>query len=115
MSGSTPQPAARRRRRRRGVALAAAVVCGLAAAPAADAATLTFDTARVAAPGNPTASFVPFTDAIYSSCAVAPQGKKGCVTVGSVGQPYDIGELEVTVAQWVAFLNTANPRGLDPH
>ena len=60
-------------------------------------------------------SVVPFTDAIYASCSAAPQTGAGCVTVGSVSRPYDIGELEVTVSQWVAFLNTADPKGRDPH
>lgn len=58
---------------------------------------------------------VPFSDAIYSSCSVAPATPAGCLSVGSVGYSYGIGELEVTVTQWVAFLNTVDPRGTDPH
>jgi hypothetical protein len=60
-------------------------------------------------------SVVPFSDAIHPSCSVAPKTPAGCLSVGSVGTSYDIGELEVTVAQWVAFLNTVDPRGTDPH
>ena len=58
---------------------------------------------------------VPFKDAIYPSCSVAPTTPAGCLSVGSVPYRYDIGELEVTVAQWVAFLNTVDPRGTDRH
>src|SRR5262249_49725614 len=36
-------------------------------------------------------------------------------TVGSVGYPYEIGQLEVTVPQYVAFLNTADPAGTNRH
>jgi formylglycine-generating enzyme required for sulfatase activity len=60
-------------------------------------------------------AIVPFTDAIYQSCAEAPQSKKGCQTLGGVDYRYGIGRLEVTVAQWVAFLNTVDPRGRDRH
>jgi hypothetical protein len=93
------------------VALAAAAPVAGAAAPAE----LTFRTVRVAAPGNPAAAVVPFSDAIYPSCSAAPASPVGCVSVGSVGHSYGIGELEVTVAQWVAFLNTVDPAGSDPH
>ncbi len=107
---------ARSRRRCRRLGLATIVAMGaLALAPAADAATLTFRTARVGAAGNQSAAVVPFSDAIYGSCSAAPSTKAGCVTVGSVARPYGIGELEVTVAQWVAFLNTVDPTGRDPH
>jgi len=86
-----------------------------ASATAAGPAQLTFKTARVGDPGNPSVSIVPFTDAIYSSCSAAPQTKAGCLAVGSVGSAYGIGELEVTVSQWVAFLNTVDPTGRDRH
>ena len=102
-----------------GPGFAAAILVGLlavaAAADAASPARLTFKTARVAAPGNPAVSVVPFTDAVYPSCSVAPKSQAGCLSVGSVARSYGIGELEVTVAQWVAFLNTVDPRGTDPH
>jgi formylglycine-generating enzyme required for sulfatase activity len=99
--------------------VAGALLWGLALAPAAGASSgpahLTFETVRVGSPGNKAVSVVPFSDAVYASCSVAPQTKAGCLSVGSVGYPYGIGELEVTVAQWVAFLNTVDPRGTDQH
>lgn len=100
--------------------LAAAALALLAAlAPAAQAApkpaVLTFKTAEVGAPGNPAVAIVPFEDAIYRSCEEAPVTKKGCQYVGGVSYRYGIGQLEVTVAQWVAFLNTADPTGSDRH
>jgi hypothetical protein len=94
---------------------AAAALIALAAASSAGAATLTFKTVRVGAPANPSVAVVPFTDALYSSCSTAPSSKKGCVTLGSVSKPYGIGELEVTVRQWVTFLNAVDPRGHNPH
>jgi hypothetical protein len=78
-------------------------------------AVVTVQTVKVAAPENAAVAIVPFTDAIYQSCADAPAGSKGCLSVGSVNHPYGIGELEITVGQWVAFLNTADPDGTDPH
>jgi hypothetical protein len=98
--------------------VAAGLSLGLALAPAAGAsgpAQLTFRTARVGSPGNPAVAVVPFSDAIYASCSTAPQTKAGCLSVGSVGHSYGIGELEVTVTQWVAFLNTVDPKGTDRH
>jgi formylglycine-generating enzyme required for sulfatase activity len=98
--------------------VAAALLGGLALAPTAVAssrAQLTFRMVRVGSPGNRAASVVPFSDAIYRSCSVAPKTPAGCLSIGSVGRSYDIGELEVTVAQWVVFLNTVDPRGTDAH
>ncbi len=101
--------------------LFALLVAGLLLA-AADAslaapkpAVLTLKTARVGAPGNPAVAIVPFEDAVYKGCGEAPQTKKGCQDVGGVPYRYGIGELEVTVAQWVAFLNTADPLGRNRH
>lgn len=88
------------------VALAAPAVAGAKS----NAAVLTFRVANVGSPGNPSASIVPFFDGIYPSCASAPAGKT-CLTVGSVPYVYGIGELEVTVRQYVAFLNTVDPAG----
>jgi formylglycine-generating enzyme required for sulfatase activity len=76
---------------------------------------VTLATVRVGAPGNPSVGVVPFQDAVYRSCADAPTTTPGCLTVGGVGYRYEIGQLEVTVGQWVAFLNTADPEGRDPH
>jgi hypothetical protein len=107
------------RSRNHGPGFAAAILVGLlAVAPAAGAASparLTFKTVRVGSPDNRAVSVVPFFDGIYPSCSVAPKTPAGCLTVGSVAGSYGIGELEVTVAQWVAFLNTVDPRGRDPH
>lgn len=69
------------------------------------------DQVSVGAPGNPSNAIVPFTDAIYPSCADAPSGSSNCLTIGSVPYRYQIGELEVTVSQWVKFLNTIDPGG----
>src|SRR4051812_17251652 len=73
---------------------------------AAKRATVSMKTVVVGAPGNPSVGIVPFTDAIYKSCDGAPSG---CITVGGVDAPYRIGQLEVTVKQWVKFLNTVDP------
>lgn len=95
------------------VLLAATVSLAAAAASLAapKPAVLTLRTAQVGAPGNPSVAIVPFTDAIYRNCSEAPQTKAGCQEVGGVKYRYGIGELEVTVAQWVAFLNTVDPAG----
>jgi formylglycine-generating enzyme required for sulfatase activity len=78
-------------------------------------AVVTLTTVDVGAPRNPSVAIVPFTDAIYQSCADAPQEKAGCQTLGGVDYRYGIGRLEITVGQWVAFLNTVDPTGRDPH
>lgn len=96
------------------LALAAAALALLMPA-GARAAAVTLTTVEVGAPNNPSVAIVPFTDAIYPSCADAPQTSRGCQTLGGVARPYAIGRLEVTVAQWVAFLNTADPSGRDRH
>jgi hypothetical protein len=72
-------------------------------------------TVTVGAPGNPSVGIVPFTDAIYKSCAEAPQSQPACQLVGGVNHRYGIGQLEITVAQWVKFLNTVDPTGRDKH
>ena len=114
-------------------AMALAALClpaAASAAPLAGASTvrpgaptkpavLVFKTAEVGAPGNPAVGIVPFTDAIYKSCAEAPAptGPRApkCMEVGSVPYEYGIGQLEVTVKQWVAFLNTVDPEGTNKH
>jgi len=93
-------------------AVAAGALIGPAGAGAAPKpAVLTLKTVRVGAPGNPSAAIVPFTDAIYRSCAEAPSGGPACQEVGGVKHRYGIGQLEITVGQWVAFLNTVDPLG----
>lgn len=75
-------------------------------------AVLTLRTATVGAPGNPPAAIIPFEDKIFHNCAEAPAvEKKPCQEVGAVAYPFAIGQLEVTVSQWVAFLNTTDPHG----
>ena len=98
------------------IAAALAALAGPATSTASAAgAVVTLKTVTVGAPGNPSVGIVPFTDAIYyRSCAKAPQSSKSCLMVGGVKYRYGIGQLEVTVKQWVAFLNTANPTGRDP-
>src|SRR3954469_15889676 len=94
-------------------ALALAGTAAAAPAPAV----LTFKTVRVGAPGNPSVGIVPFTDAVYSSCSEAVPAEKQppCQQVGAVGYRYGISRLEVTVAQYVDFLNTADPAGRNKH
>jgi formylglycine-generating enzyme required for sulfatase activity len=108
--------ATRAARNRFVLAMIGTALVGLAMSTASSqAAVVTLRTVTVGSPGNPSVAIVPFTDAIYQSCADAPQSAKNCMSVGGVSYPYGIGQLEVTVTQWVAFLNTANPAGSDPH
>ncbi|HEU4945000.1 MAG TPA: hypothetical protein VFT10_07530 [Solirubrobacterales bacterium] len=103
------------------VALAAIAMTALAApalsAAASKPAVLTLKTVRVGAPGNPSVGIVPFKDAVYSSCAevVSAEKQPPCQQVGGVGYRYGIGQLEVTVAQYMAFLNTVDPAGRNRH
>jgi hypothetical protein len=98
-----------------GAVLALAGPATSVAAPAP--AVLTLKTVKVGAAGNPSVGIVPFKDAIYSSCAeVVPAEKQPpCQQVGSVDYGYGIGQLEITVPQYVAFLNTADPAGRNRH
>ena len=93
---------------------AVAVLAAPAAAQAAKRAVVTVPITQIGQPGNHGAAITPFTDAIYQSCSVAPPSPP-CQTVGSVGYPYGIGELEVTVRQYVVFLNTVDPAGRNRH
>ena len=82
-------------------------------------AVLSFTVAKVGKPGNPSVAIVPFTNAIYLNCAAAPPETTvattklpdPCQEVGGVGYEYGIGKVEVTVEQYVAFLNTVDPFG----
>lgn len=77
---------------------------------------LTFKTAKVGAPGNPSVGIVPFTDAVYRNCEEAPVvPKKPCQQVGAVKYKFGVAQLEVTVSQYVAFLNTVDPKGTNRH
>ena len=100
------------------LALAVGAVAALAG-PAASVASpppsvLTFQTVKVGAPGNPSVGIVPFTDAIYPSCAVAGETQPPLPGSRRRRLRYGIGELEVTVEQYVAFLNTVDPFGPQP-
>jgi len=67
--------------------------------------------------GGPKGNFVdlPEGTGIYPTCKDAPKAPPSCLTVGSVGYTYGIAELETTVTQYVAFLNTADPGGRNAH
>jgi formylglycine-generating enzyme required for sulfatase activity len=96
-------------------AVLATVMALAPSALAAKPAVLTFTVAKIGAPENAPVGIVPFTDALYKTCAEAPPPKgsraPACMEVGGVDYRYGIGQLEVTVPQYVAFLNTADPAG----
>ena len=73
-------------------------------------------TVGVGDPGNAPVGVVPFQgppeQGIYQNCSSAPPG---CVLVGGVGYAYQLGELEITVGQYVEFLNTVDPAGTNAH
>jgi hypothetical protein len=106
------------------IALAIPALAGAAAkrpaAPKLPApAVLTFKVAKVGQPGNHPVAIVPFTSYLYGNCSEAPKeptvGKTKlpdpCQEVGAVPYEYGIGQVEVTVEQYVAFLNTVDPFG----
>ncbi|MFN8111989.1 MAG: hypothetical protein U0R51_02190 [Solirubrobacterales bacterium] len=97
------------------VALLAAAALASPAAAAPQRGVVTVRTVKVADAGNASVGIVPFTDAVYQSCADAPDVDPPCQEVGGVDYRYGIGELEVTVGQWVKFLNTVDPKGTDPY
>jgi len=68
-------------------------------------------TVKVKNKKNKAAHIVPFTDAIYPSCAGIPD----CISVGRVAYNYRISQYEVTVGEWVRFLNVVNPDGKNRH
>lgn len=112
---TTPSAVPTALRNRLLAALTIAAVAALAgpaiSAAAPKPAVVTLKTVKVGAPGNPSVGIVPFSDAIYRSCAEAEGIKPPCQEIGGVKYRYGIGQLEVTVAQYVAFLNTADPVG----
>jgi hypothetical protein len=101
------------------LAFAAAALVALAMPSGASASSprraVTIKTVKVGAPGNPSAAIVPFTDAVYQSCSDAPDTSSGCQMVGGVKYRFRIAQLEITVDQWVRFLNTVDPTGRNPH
>jgi formylglycine-generating enzyme required for sulfatase activity len=99
-----------------------------ASLPVAKRGVVTIPTAIVGDPGNPSvgvwqvfktvgASGAGVTlppnnsTGIYKSCSDAPGSAPSCLTVGGVKDTYGIGEFEITVSQYVTFLNTADPDG----
>src|SRR5262245_33627578 len=113
------QPARSAFRGRVAPALIVLALLALAAPVSAFAASassvLTIQAMQVGAPGNPAVGIVPFSDAIYRTCGEAPQPKgphaPACQPVGGVGYGFGISRLEVTVGQYVKFLNTVDPAG----
>jgi hypothetical protein len=70
--------------------------------------------------GGPKGSFVEPPEnkgstGIYKSCADAPSSAPSCLTVGQVDYTYGIGEFDITVSDYVTFLNTVDPRGKNAH
>jgi hypothetical protein len=92
---------------------------------------LTIRMAMVSDPGNPSVGVIqtfggpkgqfvdppkpPRDTGIYKVCGDAPAAPPPCLTVGGVSYTYGIGEFDVTVGQYVAFLNTVDPLGKNPH
>jgi sugar lactone lactonase YvrE len=96
---------------------------------------VSISTVTVASPSNPSAWIIPFYNDVYESSAtcqaalpavqaatqaapdpaVQKQASTSCMEVGSVPYTFDIAETELTVAQWVVFLNTADPFGSNRH
>jgi len=70
--------------------------------------------------GGPKGSFVEppensGSSGIYKSCSDAPASAPSCLTVGGVNYTYGIGEFDITVSDYVTFLNTVDPRGKNLH
>ncbi len=93
--------------------LVAGVGLSVATPLAAHADTITVQTVTVTDRSAAPVGIVPFTDAIYPNCQDNPP--EGCMEVGGVDYKYRIGRLETTVAQYVKFLNTVDPRGRNKH
>lgn len=92
---------------------------------------VSLSTVTVASPGNPPAWIIPFYNDVYESSAsceealpdviaatqanpdpvVQKEASTSCMGVGSVPYTFDIAETELTVAQWVVFLNTVDRFG----
>jgi hypothetical protein len=70
--------------------------------------------------GGPKGQFVdppkpPKDTGIYKQCSDAPAAPPPCLTVGGVSYSYGIGEFDVTVSQYVTFLNAVDPHGKNLH
>ena len=95
---------------------------------------VSLSTVTVAAPNNAAVWIIPFYNAIYATQKECLQNLKAvralpaqagvgvqnvsetsCMAVGNVPYTFNVGETEVTVAQWTTFLNTVDPMGLNRH
>ena len=93
---------------------------------------VTLQTVTVAAPNNASVWIIPFYNAVYATqaecnaalpavdaatktLAVQNASETSCMEVGSVPYTFNIGQTELTVAQWVTFLNTVDPLGANRH
>lgn len=96
---------------------------------------ISLSTVTVASPGNRPAWIIPFYNDVYkdrAECAAAFPSVRAtinanpnpgvqtvsatsCMKVGGVGYSYRIGEMELTTAQYVTFLNTVDPLGHNKH
>jgi hypothetical protein len=70
--------------------------------------------------GGPKGQFVdppkpPKDTGIYKNCGDASAPPPPCLTVGGVSYSYGIGQFDVTVSQYVTFLNTVDPHGKNLH
>lgn len=103
--------------------------------PKASANVLTLDTVTVRSPRNRDAWIIPFWNDVYpseASClaafpsvratidqnadpSVQAVSATSCMAVGRVPYKYQIAETELTVSDWVTFLNTVDPRGRNRH
>ena len=103
--------------------------------PRTSSKTLKINTVTVRSPRNRNAWIIPFWNDVYqskASCtaafpavratidqnadpAVQDVSATSCMSVGRVPYKYKIAETELTVAQWVTFLNTVDPRGRNRH
>ncbi|MEI6137170.1 MAG: NHL repeat-containing protein [Chloroflexota bacterium] len=95
---------------------------------------VSLSTVTVGNPSNAAVWIIPFYNAVYATKAECLQNlaivrtlpaqagvgvqkvsETSCMSVGSVPYTYNVGETEVTVAQWTTFLNTVDPMGLNRH
>jgi sugar lactone lactonase YvrE len=95
---------------------------------------VSLSTVTVAAPDNAAVWIIPFYNAVYATKAecltnlkivrtlpaqagvgVQNVSETSCMEVGNVPYTYNVGETEITVAQWTTFLNTVDPMGLNRH
>lgn len=110
-------------------------VTKISAGKATRSTVVSISTVTVASPGNAAAWIIPFYNDVYetqASCLAALPGVRAiveaapdpavqkdsatsCMAVGAVPYTYNIGEMEITNAQWVTFLNTADPMGVNRH